>query len=343
MTAKRTSSPSKIVAGIRAAGLTIYDSLAERLDLYLDSQQLEQLLKAGLQGFCLDYPLRTRSKVLKSKVCEVLGYPVPTTFRKTKPRFPGQNFDTYVQKANNLQIWNEEISPSRRYVLIRVDQGECVTDVHVVAGEALAELDTTGTLTQKFQAKSRQPVTESVLCSPSDTANVQKVLLCANSLVAYDGLDSSAFLPIAKLSAVLFRLVGTEITAPGVLQDRNRGAALHRLVCSVLPECEFGDTGQFPDVPSQLLELKLQTRATIDLGLFSPDQTDPMGDMPALRHCDVRYAVFYGSLTTKGVLIQHVVLTTGEDFFRCFQRFEGKVLNKKLQIPLPRGFFRESE
>jgi hypothetical protein len=96
-------------------------------------------------------------------------------------------------------------------------------------------------------------------------------------------------------------------------------------------------------VPSQLLELKLQTSATIDLGLFLPDQTDPMADMPALRHCDIRYAVFYGSLIAKGVLLQHVVLTTGEDFFQCFQRFEGKVLNKKLQIPLPHGFFRESE
>jgi hypothetical protein len=32
-------------------------------------------------------------------------------------------------------------------------------------------------------------------------------------------------------------------------------------------------------------------------------------------------------------------LTTGESFFTRFTQFQGKVLNKKLQIPLPRDFF----
>jgi len=343
MAGKSSADPWKIVAAIKAHGLTIYDCLAEHPDLYLDAQQLETVLKVGLRGFSLDYPLRTRSKVIKSKVCELLGYPIPRSFRKTKPRFPGQNFDTYVQKANNLQIWNEEISPSRRYVLVRVGEDDCVTDVRVIAGEALEKFDTTGTLTQKFQAKSRQPVIKSSLVSVVDTANVQQTLLCPEPTTVYDSLDPSVFLPIAELYERLLQLVGTEVTDPGVLQDRNRGAALHRVVCNVLPKCDFGDSGQFPDIPSQLLELKLQTSPTIDLGLFSPDQADPMSEMPELQHCDARYAVFYGSLSSRGVKIDHLVLATGQDFFNFFQRFEGKVLNKKLQIPLPRDFFRQAK
>jgi hypothetical protein len=74
---------------------------------------LEGVLHDGLLGLDLNYPLRTRSKVLKAKICEILGYPVPKSFKKTQPRFPGQDFDTYIQKSNNLQIWNEEIVPTR--------------------------------------------------------------------------------------------------------------------------------------------------------------------------------------------------------------------------------------
>src|ERR1019366_2849728 len=112
------------------------------------------LLNRGLAGLSLArLPLRTRTKVVKTQVCRALGYPVPSSFRKTQPRFPGQFFDTYVQKSNNLQVWNEELSPTRRYVLIRLSSADVVTKVKVVTGDTLAKLDTTGTLTQKYQAR----------------------------------------------------------------------------------------------------------------------------------------------------------------------------------------------
>jgi len=92
-------------------------------------------------------------------------------------------------------------------------------------------------------------------------------------------------------------------------------------------------------VIDQLLEVKLQTSPTIDLGLVSPDGTGTVSDIPALRHCDVRYAVFYGTVIGAEVRLDHVIVSTGRDFFQFFQRFGGLVLNKKLQIPLPSGFF----
>jgi len=136
-----------IVRAIAASGLSIYDPLTSRPNLYLKTRHLERILNDALVGLDLDYPIRTRSKVLKQAVCQALGYPVPKSFRKTKPRFPGQNFDTYVQKANNLQVWNEEVSASRRYVLIRVDARHVVTKVRVVTGRVIAKYDATGTLT----------------------------------------------------------------------------------------------------------------------------------------------------------------------------------------------------
>lgn len=144
-----------IVEGIRQSGLTIYDlAPSQRGDLWIPTARLERLLDAAMKGIVLaGLPLRTRSKVVKEHVCRALGYPVPRTFRRTQPRFPGQHFDVYVQKSGNLQIWNEELEPVRRYVVVCVGEDETVTRVRVVIGEDLARLDTTGTLTQKYQAR----------------------------------------------------------------------------------------------------------------------------------------------------------------------------------------------
>jgi len=333
--------------GIAKSGKSLYDALHDSPDFFLAARDLEAVLRAGLVGLDLNYPLRTRSKVLKSKICETLGYPVPASFRKSKPRFPGQDFDTYVQKSNNLQIWNEEISPTRRYVLIRLDESSKVVGVRVVTGEVLAKLDTTGTLTKKYQAKSRVPVTQSVLVSQSDAYSVQdaiaalpnRKLTLPQSGTRRITVDFNGFLPIVSLYKKLLKLVSKRLSDPGLDQERNRGAALHKAVCAMLGMADYADTGSFPDVMAQLLEVKLQTAATIDLGLVSPDDATPLDLFPRIRHCDVRYAVFYGTVLGSDVRLDHLVLTRGADFFSFFQRFEGKVVNAKLQIPLPRDFF----
>jgi len=106
---------------------------------------------------------------------------------------------------------------------------------------------------------------------------------------------------------------------------------------------DYRDDGQFPDVRHQLLEVKLQTSPTIDLGLVRPDSEEAL-DVPKvkgqqIRHCDVRYALFYATTDGQIVTLTHLFLTTGEKFFTRFPQFQGKVLNKKLQIPLPANFF----
>lgn len=326
---------------------TIFDSLQDGPCHLLPSIELEAILKTGLLGLNLNYPLRTRSKVLKTRICEILGYPVPASFKRTQPRFPAQDFDTYIQKSNNLQIWNQEIVPPRRYVIIRLDEHSLVTGVRVVAGETLAELDTTGTLTKKYQAKSREPVAASRLLSQSDSYIVLQAVaqLRSKSLALKERTDRaltfdfSKFLPIADLYMKLLALAGQCLTDPGLDQERNRGAALHHAVCDALDLSDSCDTGACPDIIEQLLEIKLQTAPTIDLGLIAPDDTTPLDFLPEVRHCDVRYAVFYGVIVGTQVRLDYVVLSRGADFFSFFQRFEGKVVNAKLQIPLPRTFF----
>ncbi len=348
-TNKPSLDPQKFVTAIRKSGLTIHDAIkVGDPALWIPTPELQALLDAGLRGLSLTgLPLRTSSKVLKARVCEVLGYPVPKSFKKTEPRFPGQMFDTYRQKKNNLQVWNEELSPTRRYVLIRLSDDDVVTRVRVVTGEALALLDTTGTLTRKYQARCTPGDNATELITPIDTTLLAPFVTPNVDLrhvaTPVKHPQAGELLSIKVVFERLSELVGQKFADAGFDQERNRGTALHRLVCATLGYASYQDDGQFPDVRHQLLEVKLQTSPTIDLGLVRPNSTEaldvPMIQGKQIRHCDVRYAVFYARIAAGQVEITHVFLTTGEGFFSRFPQFQGKVLNAKLQIPLPSGFF----
>lgn len=339
------------IQNIRASGLNIYDSIpVGHPDYWIPTPDLERLLDDHLRGVSLaGLPLRTRSKVAKEHVCRALGYPIPKSFLKTQPRFPGQFFDTYVQKSNNLQVWNEELSPLRRYVLIRLSSDDTITKVKVVTGDTLALLDTTGTLTQKYQARCILGMDTTELIVQDDTLALRPFTFSRVDLqqvatpISYP--VAGQILPIAEIYARLSRLIGATFQDTGRDQERNRGAGLHRLVCAALGYSDYQDDGQFPDVRHQLLEVKLQTSPTVDLGLVLPSSTElldvPQLDGHQVRHCDVRYAIFCGHTDGFQVTLTHFFLTTGEAFFTRFPQFQGRVLNRKLQIPLPVDFFGE--
>ena len=328
--------------------MSIYDDLDTRPDLVYDIADVEVLLSEALVGARWDLPIRTRSKVAKEAVADALGYPVPSSFQKTQPRFPGQNLDISVQMADNLQIWNEEVDPDRRYALIRVLNDGTVTRVRVVTGEVIALWDRTGTLTSKYQAKRIDPSPGSKLVSPRDTENFMRTF-APSTVPAFMRAATSptsrpipgSVLAIRHLHDHLLGLVGQEFVDPGVTQDRSRGIVVQQLACLALGLGEYGDVGQFPDILCQALEVKLQLSPTIDLGLVLPESTAPAQELgPDLRHADARYSVIYGSrVSDDRIRIDAVVTTTGQDFFTEFHRFEGKVQNKKLQIPLPRDLF----
>jgi len=337
------------VKSVADSGLTIYDPIEiGDPELWVPTPELEAILDEKLRGISLaGLALRTRSKVVKESVCRALGYPVPSSFKKTQPRFVGQMFDTYAQKSNNLQVWNEELSPTRRYVILRVDEVDQIARVKVVNGEELAQLDTAGTLTQKYQARLIPGVASEELVSPTDTdALLPHTRAWANLAQTVSPIDHPAhglILPIGEVFERLRGAVGRSFPDAGWDQERNRGAALHRIVCERLGYADYRDDGHFPDVRNQLLEVKLQTSPTIDLGLVRPSSEEPL-DVPQIagtqvRHCDVRYALFYAQTDGAEVTLTRLYLTTGASFFSRFPQFGGKVLNKKLQIPLPSDFF----
>ena len=168
---------------IRQSSLTIYDDIDPTDDrLYIPTCALEVILRDSLVGLSLSgLALRTRSKVVKSAICEALGYPIPRSFAKTQPRFPGQNFDVYTQKSMNVQIWNEEVDGNRRYVFLRVSKDDVINAVKVICGEELVQYDRTGTLTRKYQATMNSYGHD--ICSSNDSPTISNWIVDSPTII----------------------------------------------------------------------------------------------------------------------------------------------------------------
>lgn len=220
---------------IQNYNLSIYDPITpDDKALFIPIYTLEKLISKHLIGYSLNgLPLRTRSKVVKALICEALGYPIPRTFKKTQPRFPGQNFDVYTQKSLNVQIWNEEVDASRRYVFLQIDENDIISNVRVISGNVLAQFDRTGKLTTKYQATMNH-FDNSYLFS-KDSPKISNWISyphdCLHNVNPNCCPSNYQLLSIEEIFDRLSPLVGIQIDYPGSLQERNRGAELHALIC----------------------------------------------------------------------------------------------------------------
>jgi hypothetical protein len=315
-------------------------------EFFYEPDGLEVILRDELVGRTdlADLPIRTRAKVAKSIVCEALGYDVPRSFPKMAggPRLPHPAIDVYAQQSSNLQIWNQEVDAERRYVILILTEREIV-DVRVIAGADLAQYDRTGKLTSKFQASRIDESAGSVLVSGGDTLAIGERLQPGGHAAAVPPTAqpvSGGFLAVSEVYQRLLPMVGESYVDPGIVQERNRGTVVHREVCERLGAAGFADNGQFPDILSQLVEVKLQLARTVDLGLELPGSDTPLASANGLFSVrDVRYAVFYATRTQGRFTIECLVVTTGADFFKEYRQFGGLTSNAKLQLRLPAEWF----
>lgn len=338
------------IDNIKKSKLTIYDKInVNDPNLWIPTQVLEKTLNDKLVGVKLTdsngkkLANRTRSKKLKELVSKCMGYEIPKSFKKVQPRFTGQNLDIYGQESNNLQIWNEDIDPNRRYALIKIENARII-GIKIFTGIQLSALDTTGKLTQKFQARINCNNSASNVLS-EDTKKIKA--LSNNKYIKPIGSpisdpDTNTLMSINCIFDKVKTIIGNKI--PSNLNTRKQGEYIHKLVLKSLGYSCFADNGQFPDITNQLLEIKAQTSSTIDLGLFMPNDSSVIPDInPILGYSptisDTRYLIVCIKSQNNIPIVNNIYLVTGECFFgNTIKPMQGKKINKKIQIPLPKNF-----
>lgn len=352
--------------------------------LFTEDEILELITPILNQVIPHDLSNVQKSQWVKLQTIELLGYQRPSGLRtkqakQSKPKFIHQLFDIFVQSSRNLQVWNyvpysntiipgewnvESESPYRykdcRYLLVFHNPEGVILKTAIVSGNKLAEWDTTGTQTIKWQASARRSyrneISSQIIVSPIETLNskisayMQHPLEKKSRFIVQESQNPESplikqpptpafFLTHNEIAQALRTLVGTEFANLGTGQERSMGQTLEKEIIKALGYQSYQqtDTGNYPDLLHQLIEVKFQFRDTIDLGKHLP--TDPLPikapwNKWGISPREIRYVV---ALMEQGVynnfVVDSIVITSGEKFNEYFSISEGT--NFKIQIPIP--------
>ena len=277
----------------------------------------------------------------KYSFCEVANktdYTIIPPKRKGIPRIIGELIDTYLVTSGNnynLQIWNR--FPNSKSTLIEYYNGKKIRacDIRLVflkvnlqrnIIESIIILSPSyierkfgpfGKPTIKHQIiiseKNREKIYNKILLG-TDTPNVLKICRKTYSL-PNEGMSSfpikSKPFCIQLLSKLVEeKLIGTKLQSA---DTKNRGQILERKVMKLLGY-NSQLVGSYPDIPNQILEVKVQDSATIDLGKYTPEFEEFIFSNITTK--DVRYLI---ALTnSKTYIIEGIVLVSGKELGETF-------------------------
>jgi len=285
---------------------------------------------------------------------------------KGVPRILREYMDTYLVTSGNsynLQVWNR--NPVSDSVQIEYSSGETVSarDVRFVflrADSSNNRIDSVVILTpdyiEKKFGKFGKPTLKHQMIIPSrirqeivsqnlpilfysDTPRVAKFVSNIFSppkrqFYSVPEHGDPFSLQIIK-SKVVEPLLGLVIPADST---KTRGQSLEKIIVKLLGYDLNEDdllAGSYPDILNQLLEVKLQDAATVDLGQLSPEFEEVILSSPQITTRDIRYLIALADPETQQV--QAVILCPGEHLGHHFTY----VVNTsyKCQRSIPMSFF----
>lgn len=125
------------------------------------------------------------------------------------------------------------------------------------------------------------------------------------------------------------KLLGTKLQSA---DTKNKGQFLERKAMALLGY-KSSLVGGYPDIPNQLLEVKVQDSPTIDLGKYSPEFEEVIYSNITTK--DIRYLIALTNPKTN--LIESVVLVSGKELGDIFSFVSDTSF--KCQRSIPMSFF----
>jgi len=290
---------------------------------------------------------------------------IPTK-KKGVPRLIREMVDTYIVTSGdsyNLQVWNRypnsqsalvkymngEVIRSKdiRLIFIKIDtENELIDSIAILTPEYI---ETTfgkfGKPTIKHQLlilpKQRETIikNENSILSFRDTKNLTYRIrhtyesTPANMLREPDFNDLFSIQLLVEMVAK--KLIGKTLET---YDTKNRGQALERLVLQLLGYSEenlHSLAGGYPDIPNQLLEVKVQDSPTVDLGKYSPETEELVMEDSNVTTGDIRYLIALTNPQTN--IIEGIVLVPGERLGEIFTYVSDTSF--KCQRSIPMSFF----
>jgi hypothetical protein len=284
---------------------------------------------------------------------------------KGVPKILLEFIDTYIVTGGssyNLQVWNrmpdsnsllvtlasnESLKCSDvRFVFIKIDvEQKIISSVIILTPNYIVEnFGKFGKPTIKHQSLISRKIRNTILESESkiktypDSKKASYLITDdfnapETNMVTEPNIRSLFSIALLR-TRVAEKLIGYQLEDAST---KNRGQALEKKVLELLGY----DTalspflyGGFPDIPNQLLEVKVQDSPTIDLGRYSPEKEELIVESLNLTTFDVRYLVAF---TNSSGVIEGIVIAPGERLGDLFSYVSSE--SYKCQRTIPISFF----
>ena len=293
---------------------------------------------------------------------DIRAYKIVPPKAKGVPNLRAEYIDTYIVTsgdAYNLQVWNR--NPNSESVQIEYANGETLSanDVRFVLGKVNVETNILESIIvmspdyieNTFGKFGKPTIKQQLIISGTKRAEI-----IADKWLFVNDYEESLFLldenmtlarsikqlpsRVLPLSVIRERLgddfIGTQLDTS--LSTKEKGQLLERIVARKLgysiSEAEMLEGG-YPDIPNQMLEVKVQESPTIDLGKYSPQFEETIhGDFTTKN---MRYLIALVNSSTG--IVEGVILCPGEELGKHFSYVAEE--SYKCQRSIPMSIFDE--
>lgn len=294
------------------------------------------------------------------------GYEIVPPKKKGIPKITREFIDTYIVTSGtsyNLQVWNR--IPASPTLLIKYESGESLkcSDVRFIMVKVDVNTNkissiiiaTPEYIVKKFGTFGKPTIKHQLLISSKTRRKIydseDRIMFFKDSkklsyLIRHEfeppknnmvqEAEANEVLSINLIkSMVAEKLIGQKLAADAT---KNRGQSLERKVLELLGyKSSDSDLlyGAFPDIPNQLLEVKVQDTQTVDLGKFSPEKEEIINEELNITTFDVRYLIALTNPATE--IIEGIILSPGEKLGEVFSYVSDQ--SYKCQRSIPMEFF----
>lgn len=273
------------------------------------------------------------------------------------PRLLLELVDTYIVTSGtnyNLQVWNR--FPNSKSTLIEYKNGNKIRacDIRLVflkidLQKSIIEsvvILTPSYIERKFGQFGKPTIKHQIIISEKKREEIKGAVLLGTDTKQISGICRKTYKqPTEKMTdfpkeskpfciellskIVAKKILGTELQSA---DTKNRGQILERKAMTLLGY-NSNLVGGYPDVPNQLLEVKVQDSPTIDLGKYSPEFEEVVYSNITTK--DIRYLIALTNSQTN--LIESVVLVSGKELGDIFSFVSDTSF--KCQRSIPMSFF----